>query len=104
MKHEITILYIPCPDDRVANKLGMKLIAEKAAACVQLMAAKSIYPWNGKIEKANEIILLAKTLNKKLSKVKSAIKKNHPYEVPCIISYKVQVNKEYYNWMKDILD
>jgi len=104
MKHEITILYIPCPNERVANKLGLKLIDEKSAACVQLLQAKSIYPWNGKIERASETILLVKTLNKKLSKAKSVIKKNHPYEVPCIINYKVNVNKEYYNWMKEVLD
>jgi periplasmic divalent cation tolerance protein len=103
MKHEITILYVACPDRRIVNKISLKLLQDKAAACVQSFSVESKYPWNGKIENTNEIVLIAKTLNKKLSKAVSIIKKNHTYQVPCILNYSAKVNKEYYYWMKEIL-
>jgi periplasmic divalent cation tolerance protein len=104
MKNEITILYTPCPDKKSAKKIGQHLIKEKLAACVQMHKVNSIFPWNGKIESANEVVLFVKTLNKKFPKAKSVIKKNHPYEVPCILHFSTGVNREYYNWMKEVLN
>jgi len=104
MKNKITILYIPCPDVRLAKKIGLKLLTEKLAACVQTFPVSSAYPWNGKIENANEIALIVKTISKKVAKAKSIIRKNHSYEIPCIIQSTASVNKEYYNWMKKEMD
>lgn len=104
MKREITIFYIPCPDEKSAKKIGLFLIKAKLAACVQMLQAKSIFPWNGKIESTNEVVLIVKTLNKFSTKAKSAIQKNHPYKIPCILNYHAGVNKEYQNWMKEVLN
>ncbi len=64
-------------------------------------------PYQGELdnlEKVDEVRVEVILPSLQEGRVLAAMKKNHPYEVPCIINYKVHVNKEYYNWMKDILN
>lgn len=103
MKNEIALLYVPCPDAKIVRKISLKLLQSKAAACLQSSPTNSMYPWKGKSEQAKELILIVKTLPKKSNVAKSIIKENHSYDIPCIMQFKARVNKEYYNWMKEVM-
>ena len=100
MKKSISFLYVPCPDNKLIQKIKTALLKNKLAACIQSFPVKSSYPWNGKIENADEVILIVKTLNKKADAVKTLITEMHSYEIPCIIHTKPTVNREYFDWMK----
>ena len=60
----------------------------------------SIYQWKGKVHREKEVAVLAKSVDKNISKIEKEIKKIHSYESPEILSIKIdQANKEYLTWL-----
>lgn len=90
------------PDQDSARRVAEVLIAERLAACVNMLApCASIYRWQGKIENATEIPLLIKTLASHYGKVESAIRRLHPYELPEIIAVPLSAGlPEYLAWVE----
>jgi periplasmic divalent cation tolerance protein len=89
------------PDQDSARRVAEALIAGHLAACVNLLApCASVYRWQGKIETAEEIPLLIKTLASHYSKVEAAIRQHHPYELPEIIAVPISAGlPEYLTWV-----
>lgn len=75
------------PDAASAEQLAGELLAQRLAACVNILApVRSLYRWQGKIETAAEVPLLIKTVAARYDALEAAIKARHPYEVPEIIA------------------
>jgi periplasmic divalent cation tolerance protein len=75
------------PDAASAEKLALALIESRAAACVNVLAAcRSIYRWQGAVERADEIPLLIKTTRAAYPRVEEAVRAQHPYDVPELIA------------------
>ncbi len=81
-----------------------KILKKKLAVCVnKINYVKSYYIWEWKIKKDQEQILLIKTSDKNLEKLKEFLEKNHPYEVPEILVLNpMEVNDSYLNWVNNI--
>ena len=78
------------PDREAAQQLASRLVKERLAACVNILApCESVYRWQGQIETAQEITLLIKTLRTHYGKVEKIIRQCHPYELPEIIAVPV---------------
>jgi len=83
-----------------AVKLAEKIVKSRLAACVQSAPIRSIYRWKGKVEKANEYLLISKTRVSLADRLVSFIRKNHSYEVPEIVITPVTGGlKEYLSWI-----
>ena len=88
--HEIILILSNLPDRASAEKIAHILIAERAAACVNILAERSsIYYWQGKVETANETPLLIKSTHAAYSQVEKIILAHHPYELPEIIEVSI---------------
>jgi periplasmic divalent cation tolerance protein len=75
------------PDRASADKLARVLVDERLAACVNVLSpCRSVYRWKDKVEDAEEFPVLIKTTRDRYSELESAIRKNHPYELPEIIA------------------
>jgi periplasmic divalent cation tolerance protein len=75
------------PDAASAEKLALALIESRAAACVNVLpACRSIYRWQGRVERADEIPLLIKTTRAAYPRVEDAVRAQHPYDVPELIA------------------
>lgn len=87
--------------ERDAERLAKKILACRLCACVNIVkGVKSFFWWKGKLDKAKECILIIKTKETLFNKLKTAVEKNHPYEVPEIISFKINgINRQYLNWL-----
>lgn len=73
---------ITCPPDR-AEEIARILVEEKLAACVNVLPkVTSFYRWEGKTNKDEEALLIAKTRLDILEIVKRRLRELHPYEVP----------------------
>ena len=84
-----------------AEKAAKKIIEKRLAACIQLSEIESYYKWNNKTEKSHEYKVEIKTLDKNYRKIEELIAKNHKYQIPEIIAYKLNKgSKKYLNWMK----
>ena len=90
MPDSLLIVYCTCPDETTAARLAEALVAEGCAACVNLLGTvRSIYRWQGKIERSDEVMLLAKTTTKAYSALEDTLRRLHPYEVPEIVAVPV---------------
>ncbi len=69
-----------------ARRVAGALLAEKLAACVQLMEIESHYVWKGETRNEPEVMLVAKTRAELYSRVIARIKALHPYETPEIVA------------------
>jgi len=69
-----------------ARRVAGVLLAEKLAACVQLMDIESHYAWKGMIRHEPEVMLLAKTRSELFPRAIERIKALHPYETPEIVA------------------
>ena len=80
------LLYITTKDKAEAKKIGRILVEEKLASCVNCWdGMESIYLWKGKIEDAEEGVLLVKTTEQLKKGAITRIKELHSYEEPSII-------------------
>jgi periplasmic divalent cation tolerance protein len=101
---EITFFYIPVGSESEAIDLGDLVIGKKLAACSNVFPITSSFPWNGKLEKENEFVLILKTIPSLKDSLRNFIEENHPYDVPCILSWSAEVNESYFKWMSEKLE
>lgn len=71
-----------------ARRIADALLAERLAACIQLLPIESHYVWKGERMAEGEIMLLAKTRADLFDRVIARIKDLHPYETPEIVAQK----------------
>jgi len=89
------------PDRASAETLAGKLIEQRQAACVNILApCTSIYHWQGKTQSAQEIPMLIKTTVERYAALEQTIREFHPYELPEIIHVPVTGGlPAYLNWV-----
>jgi periplasmic divalent cation tolerance protein len=76
-----------CPDRDIAGQLARALVEQRLAACVQVLpGVTSTYRWDGAIEQAEEVLLLAKSWDDRVDAVVGALKARHPYALPEIMA------------------
>lgn len=91
------------PDQTTAAALARRLVGERLAACVNIMApCQSVYRWQGAIESASEVPLLIKTTADRYEALQAAIREFHPYELPEIVAVPVQQGlASFLDWVAD---
>ena len=82
------LLVMTClPDRATAETLAARLVEERLAACVNILApCVSVYQWKGAVERADEVPLLIKTTEERYPQLESLICAVHPYETPEIVA------------------
>ncbi len=97
------IVLVTAKNVREANKIASKLVEGKLIACANIVkGVKSIFRWQGKIDKADETLLILKSRKSCFAKIVKTIKKYHSYDVPEIIALPIiDGNKDYLNWIKE---
>jgi len=97
----IKIIYTTITRD-VAIEFSRELVSRGLAACVNIVNIDSIYRWKGEIHMDDEALLIIKVSEKVYPKTYDFIVKNHPYELPEIITISPEdVFEEYEGWIKD---
>ena len=86
-----------------AKKIAEMLVERRLAACVNMVPSiHSVYRWEGKVEKAEEFLLLVKTVKSREEQVQAAIRELHSYELPECISIPIDGGSSaYLAWMAD---
>lgn len=97
----IIVVLTNLPDRESALKLAGVLVDLRLAACVNVLAeCTSVYRWQGKVEEASEVPVLIKTASASYHRLEAAIRANHPYELPEIVSVPVVAGlAPYLDWV-----
>ncbi len=83
-----------------AKRLGHALVAEKLAACVNVVPIQSIYSWEGAIQDDSEHLLVIKTAEARLHQLEERVHELHPYSVPEFVAVRAEhVADAYKNWL-----
>jgi periplasmic divalent cation tolerance protein len=94
-------LYITAPSCQTAETIARILVEERLAACVNIIAgARSIYCWEGKVETANEVVLIAKGRSDLFKQIEKRVRELHSYECPCIVAWPIVAGHQpYLDWL-----
>ena len=95
----VAVVYVPFKNKSEAEKICSVLLKEKLISCANFLSASSIYFWKGKVAKAKEVIAICKTKPALVNRIELRIKALHSYDVPCVLSWNVDANKEFENWV-----
>ena len=99
--HEYIIIFITCNDDEEAQNIAELLLEQRLAACVNIVPnINSSFWWEGKIDTAEESLLIVKTSAKKLTEIIHSVKTVHSNTVPEIIAFPITGgNQDYLDWI-----
>ena len=99
---EALFVYTTAGSVEEAERIGRALVSERLAACANILPGmRSIYWWQGKVEDANETVLVLKTAAKNLDALTQRVKQLHTYEVPCVVALPIEGgNADYLGWIK----
>jgi periplasmic divalent cation tolerance protein len=98
------IVLVTCGSRKEARKIARSLVGRRLAACVSEIGVPiaSTYRWKGKVESAEEFLLLIKTSRKRFAAVRDAVHKLHNYEVPEIIALPIAAgSRAYLDWIAE---
>jgi periplasmic divalent cation tolerance protein len=95
------IVFMTASNGEEAARLADMLVGAHLAACVQILPEmESVYRWQGTIERAAEILLLAKTTRSKFEELEREVRALHSYDTPEIIAVPVVAGSaRYLEWL-----
>jgi periplasmic divalent cation tolerance protein len=101
MAEKILLALSTFPDAETARRISTQLITEKFAACANILPnVESIYRWKGKMEMANETLVLFKLSEDRQAAFQEKLRSLHPYDVPEIIFVPIAGGlSEYLRWV-----
>ena len=99
------VILITAADTGEAQRISGVLLEEKKAACVNVISGvNSLFWWDGKLDSAQESLLVVKTKTSLLPEVINLVKGEHSYDVPEIIALPIiGGNPDYLEWIDSSL-
>jgi periplasmic divalent cation tolerance protein len=87
---EVLLVLTSLPDEAQARTLATRLVDERLAACVNILApCTSVYRWRNAVECAAETPMLIKTTRARYPALEAAARAAHPYELPELVAIPV---------------
>ena len=103
---EFVVVLTTFPANGDVEAFASALVQERLAACVNVLPnVRSIYTWEGKIERADERQLLIKTRTDRVHDLETRLKALHRYEIPEFLVIPVMDgSREYLAWIAATTD
>ena len=100
------IVFMTAASAEEAMRIAEALVDSRLAACVQVLPEMhSIYLWKGEVERAREVLMIAKTTMAKFDSLQSKLRAIHSYETPEIIALPIIAGSEdYLKWLTSSLE
>ncbi|MBX3566277.1 MAG: divalent-cation tolerance protein CutA [Sphingomonas sp.] len=96
-----SLVYVTFPSKAEAERVAGTVLAERLAACVNILApCISIYRWEGRTERSEEVPALFKTRATAARRLTARIAELHSYELPVIESWSVTASDAAAAWIE----
>ena len=95
------LVYTTWPSIVEAERAGRSIVERRLAACVNILPGMiSHYWWEGKIERAEEAVMIVKTRASLAEPVRVMVKEIHSYTTPAIMVLPVEsADAAYHQWI-----
>lgn len=99
------IIFMTATSKSEARRIVKNLLEKRIIACANIYSpVESYFWWQGKIDKANEVLVLLKSDQRLFTKLSKAIKEMHSYDVPEILAVPVLEGfPRYLEWLNTAL-
>jgi periplasmic divalent cation tolerance protein len=89
-----------------AEDLARTLVEEGLAACVNVLpGVRSWFRWEGRVDRADELLLVVKTTAAGAAGLRERLRELHPYEVPEVLEFRVDGGLPgYLQWLAASVD
>jgi periplasmic divalent cation tolerance protein len=100
---EFCLVFVTCESEEQAVKMAEALVGDGLAGCISVLKdVFSVYRWMGKVEKAEETLLMIKTRISLFPEVERMVKRLHTYTTPEIVGFKFdKAVPAYLQWLKE---
>ncbi len=97
------LLYVTAPNREAALAIARSLLEGRLIACANVVdGATSLYWWEGRIEQAPEVLLIAKTTSERMPAVITKVKELHAYSCPCVVALPIVAGKPaFLQWIRE---
>lgn len=105
MKESPIVVFITTKNFSEAEAISLKLLSAKLIACANIVReVKSFFWWQGKVDQADEALLIAKSRQDLLTELITSVKQAHSYSVPEVLALPIAGgNPDYLKWMDESL-
>lgn len=100
---DVRSIYVTVATAAEAERLAEELLERRLIACANVFPPmRSIYRWQGRVEREPEVAMILKTTTGRVDELLDAIESLHPYDVPCAVAWAVDAGiPDYLAWVRD---
>lgn len=100
---ESIVVLVTTSSNEEAEQIAEALVGERLAACVSIAGpVRSIYRWEGVVERSDEHLLLIKTRRAIFEALAERIRELHSYTTPEVIALPIEAGSAaYLAWLRD---
>lgn len=97
------LVYVTAPSLAEAESLARLAVEGHLAACANILPGmRSLYWWQGKLEQADEVVLILKTTEALVPALTKALTEAHSYDCPCVVALPITGgNPDFLRWIAD---
>ena len=101
-KEGYIVVLMTCPSELEAQEIAKALVERRKAACVGIFPkGESFFWWAGRIDRAEEFLVIAKSHKNLLDELTQVVKGIHSYDVPEIVALPITGgNPDYLDWLE----
>jgi periplasmic divalent cation tolerance protein len=105
LKTNYVVILVTTKDKQQAEEISQLLLKERLIACANIVSPiSSFFYWLGKMDKAEECLIVMKSRVDLFEQIVEYVKRLHSYEVPEVLAVPiVEGSKTYLDWMSVVL-
>ncbi len=98
-----SLLYITASGMDEAKTVARSLVEARLAACANVIGGvDSFYWWQGKLNEAREVVIIAKTRDDLVEACVAKVRQVHGAELPCVVAVAITGgNPAFLDWITD---
>lgn len=99
---DVVLVYTTAANPVEAEAICTDLVERRLAACANILPGmRSIYRWQGKVERAEEVVMIVKTIRRQVEPARRRLRESHSYETPAFLVIDVpDGDADYLAWLR----
>lgn len=99
---EFIVILVTAATTEEAETVADTLVRDRLVACANILGGvRSIFHWQGKIDEADEHLIIMKGRSEHFQRIEQRVRELHSYEVPEIIALPILAGSApYLNWLR----